>query len=82
MTHHYQENTLLWSQVIKVHLLRLAWSMILFKYKVRQRRNIVFIFNVEFHNVGKRRNNVVKITISKKNNKKNISSRIHGIQSF
>ena len=82
MTHHYQENTLLWSQVIKVHLLRLTWSMVLFKYKVIQRRNIVFIFNVEFHNVGKRRNNVVKMTISKKNNKKNISNRIHGIQSF
>ena len=37
---------------------------------VRQRQKNVFIFNVEFHNVGKRRNNVVKMTISKKKNNK------------
>ena len=35
---------------------------------VRQRRNNVVIFNVEFYNVGKRQNNVVKMTTSKKNN--------------
>ena len=34
---------------------------------VRQRRENVFIFNVEFYNVGKRRNKVVKMTTSKKN---------------
>ena len=33
---------------------------------VRQRRNNVTIFNVEFHNVGKCRRNVVKMTISRK----------------
>ena len=38
--------------------------------KVRQHLNNVVIFNVEFHNVGKRRNNVVKMTDSKKNKKK------------
>ena len=37
---------------------------------VRQHLNNVVIFNVEFHNVGKRRNNVVKMTNSKKNKKK------------
>ena len=37
--------------------------------KVRQRRNNVTIFDVEFY-VGKRRNNVVKMTASKKNKKK------------
>ena len=37
---------------------------------VRQRRNNVVIFNVEFYNVGKRQNNVVKMTTSKKNKKK------------
>ena len=41
----------------------------------------VVILNVEFYNVGKRRSNVVKMTFSKKNKKK-ISNRIHGIQSF
>ena len=35
---------------------------------VRQHRNNV-IFNVEFYNVGKRRNNAVKMTASKKNKK-------------
>ena len=50
-------------------------------YWVRQRRNNVVIFNIEVHNVVKRRNNVVKMTISKKN-QKNISNRIHRIQSF
>ena len=38
--------------------------------KVRQRRNNVTIFDVEFYNVGKRRNNVVKMIASKKNKKK------------
>ena len=47
---------------------------------VRQRQNNVVIFNVEFYNVRKRRDNVVKITVSKKNKKKIISNRIHGIQ--
>ena len=37
---------------------------------VRQRRNKVVIFNVKFYNVGKRRNNVVKMTASKENKKK------------
>ena len=37
-----------------------------------QRRNNVVIFNVDFHNVGKRRNNVVKMTISKKKNKRKL----------
>ena len=32
----------------------------------RQRRNNVAIFKVEFYNVGKRQNNVVKMTTSKK----------------
>ena len=32
---------------------------------VRQRRNVV-IFNVQFYNFDKRRNNVVKMSISKK----------------
>ena len=36
---------------------------------VRQRRNNVVIFNVEFYNVCKRRNNAVKMTTSKKNKK-------------
>ena len=49
---------------------------------VSQRKNNFVIFSVEFHNVGKRQNNVVKMTISKKNNKKNISNRLHEIQSF
>ena len=35
---------------------------------VRQHQNNV-IFNVEFYNVGKRRNNTVKMTASKKNKK-------------
>ena len=48
---------------------------------VRQRRNNVVTFNVEFYNVGKRRNNFAKMTAFKKN-KKNISNRMHGIQSF
>ena len=48
---------------------------------VRQRQNNVVIFNGELHNVGKCWNNVVKMTIFKKN-KKIISNRIHGIQSF
>ena len=48
----------------------------------RQRRNNAVIFNVEFHNVGKRWHNIVKMTISKKNKNKNISNRIHEIQSF
>ena len=30
----------------------------------------VVVFNVEFYKVGKRRNNVVKMTASKKNKKK------------
>ena len=34
---------------------------------VRQRRENVTIFNVVFYNVVKRRNNVVKMTTSKKN---------------
>ena len=33
---------------------------------VRQRRNNVVIFNVEFHNIDQRRNNVVNMTICKK----------------
>ena len=32
----------------------------------RQRRNNVVIFNIESYNVGKRRNNIVKMTASKK----------------
>ena len=36
---------------------------------VRQCRNNVVIFNVEFYKVDKRRNNVVKMTASKKNKK-------------
>ena len=48
---------------------------------VRRSRNNVVIFNVQFYNVGKSRNNVVKMTISK-NNKTNISNRMHEIQSF
>ena len=47
-----------------------------------QCRNNVVIFSVEFHNVGKRQNNVVNMTIFKKNKNKNISNRIHEIQSF
>ena len=39
---------------------------------VRQQRNNVFFFNVQFYNAGKRRNNVVKMTISKKDEKNNI----------
>ena len=46
-------------------------------YNVKQRRVNVVIFNVEFYNVGKHLNNVVKMTISKKN-----KNRIYGIQSF
>ena len=38
---------------------------------VSQRKNNFVIFSVEFHNVGKRQNNV-KMTISKKNNNKKI----------
>ena len=38
--------------------------------KVKQRRNNIVIFSVEFHNVGKPRNKVVKMTISKKNKNK------------
>ena len=38
---------------------------------VRQSRNNVFVFNFEFHSVGKRQNNVVKMTTSKRNNNKN-----------
>ena len=34
---------------------------------VRQHWNNVVIFHVEFHNIGQRRNNAVKTTISKKN---------------
>ena len=37
---------------------------------VRQSRNSVFIFNFEFHSVGKRQKNVVKMTLSKKNSNK------------
>ena len=37
---------------------------------VKQRRNNVVILNVDFYNVGKRWNNVVKMTASKKNKKK------------
>ena len=33
---------------------------------VRQRRNNFVIFNDQFYNVGKRRNNVMKMTICKK----------------
>ena len=36
----------------------------------RQCQNNVVVFNVEFYKVGKRRNNVVKMTASKKNKKK------------
>ena len=36
---------------------------------VRQCQNSVIIFNLEFHNVGQHRNNVVKMMISKKNKK-------------
>ena len=43
---------------------------------VRQLWNNIVIFNV-----GKRRNNVLKMTVSKKN-EKIISNRIHRIQSF
>ena len=43
--------------------------------------NNVVLFNVDFHNVGQRRNNVAKMTILKKNTK-NISKWIHLIQSF
>ena len=39
-------------------------------YNVEQRWNNVVIFNVEFQKVGKRRNNVVKMTISRKNENK------------
>ena len=48
---------------------------------VRQRRSNVVIFNIEFHNVGQPRNNIVKKTISK-TNKKIISSWIHWIPTF
>ena len=37
---------------------------------VTQRRNNVAIFHVKFHNIGQSRNNVVKRTISKKNQNK------------
>ena len=40
------------------------------RYNVRQRRNNVVIFNVEFHNVRQSRNSVVEMTIFKKNKKK------------
>ena len=36
---------------------------------VRQRRNNDAILNVEFNNVGKRRNSISKMTASKKNKK-------------
>ena len=48
---------------------------------VIQRWNNVFLFNVEFHNVGQRGSYVVKMTISKRN-KKIISTWIHCIYSF
>ena len=35
-------------------------------FNVRQRQNNVVIFNVDFHNVGQRRNNVANMTIWKK----------------
>ena len=51
---------------------------------VRQHRNNVAIFNVKFHNVGKRGNNVVKTSFSEKNKKIQIksSNRMHEIESF
>ena len=52
------------------------------RYNVRQRRNNVVIFDVEFHNVRQSRNSVVEMTIFKKNKKKIISSWMHWIQSF
>ena len=36
---------------------------------IRQRRNNVVLLNVEFHNVGQRRKNVVEMTVFKKNQK-------------
>ena len=36
-------------------------------YNVRQRQNSVVIFNVDFHDVGKRRNHIANMTIWKKN---------------
>ena len=49
--------------------LSFLWAEITISLNVRQRRSNVVIFNVEFYNVGKRRNNVVKMTSSKKNKK-------------
>ena len=39
---------------------------------VTQRRNKIVIFNVKFDNADKRRNNAVKMTISKKTKKNHI----------
>ena len=48
----------------------------------RQRQNNVVLFNFEFYNVGERGNNVLKMAISKKNEKKNHFKLVHCIQSF
>ena len=47
---------------------------------VRQRRNNVVIFNVKFYNVGEGRNNVVKMTASKKTKKIPVKIQIGKIQ--
>ena len=47
---------------------------------IRQRGNNVVIFNVKFYNVVKRRNNVVKMTSSKKNKKTRGKIQIGNIQ--
>ena len=39
------------------------------EYYVKQSRNNDVLFSVEFHIIGKRRNNFVKITISKNTKK-------------
>ena len=41
-----------------------------------QRRNKIVIFNIEFHNIGKRRNNIVKMTNSGKKKQKKIITQI------
>ena len=49
---------------------------------VRQRRNNIVLFNFKFYNVCQRGSNVVKMTIYKKEQKKNHFKLIHLIQSF
>ena len=57
---------------VGIYIVQQRWISVVYfsvdmSISVRQRRNNVVIFNVEFYNVGKRRNNVLKMTISKQN---------------